>query len=612
MAAPSYTTDLTQYGSVTSTTGWAEATNMTSTDGSGEVDSDLAIYGTQCISEAQRKSGLGSLVYTGTAPTWTSGWAYFIWYKFFAPNSLATKSNGGIRVVVGSSSSNYRGWYANGSDTYSKGGWKNYVVDPEQTALASQTQGTPTTTYNTLGIGASLLNGISKGNSHTIDIMRYGRGETRFTGGDLANGYAVFSGWSSIDDNQTTGRYGLFSDQGGSYLWKGLMSLGLTGTSVDMRDANVNISIDNTEFVDPSFNRIEVHNASSNIEWDSVNITSLSTRSPGEFEMVDNATVSMTACAFQNMSTFIFDTNATVTLCAFNGCDQITHGGAEFFGTSFKDYEGTAGTAYLLYASTTDPDGELDECSFTKGTAATHAIEFDATNTPTTITLRNIDFSGYNSSNGNNDSALYFPSTSKSYTVNLVGCTGNISYRVGTGGSVTLVADPVTTKITVKDADTQALLQNARVLAWVTDGTNFPYLDSVTITGSGTTATVTHTAHGLATNDSVWIQGANQENYVGAYDITVTGVNTYTYTTAETIITSPATGTITSTFCFLNGDTNSSGVISDSRVVSSDQPFSYRVRKSTTPGELYKQATGSDIVDSVNGISITANLVSDE
>ncbi len=605
MAAPSYTTDLVTYNDCTSSSGWGEVTNL-SLGAGPDTDSDLAIHGTVCITQDRAKVGGNSQVFTGTGPTLPTNGAFFVWHKFFAPNSLQTLANDGAMVMIGSTTSNCHGWDMDGSDTYEYGGWVNYVVDP--TITHDWVVGTPSGVYNTVGNGWVLVTAPQKGNPFNTDIIRYGRGESRFTDGDSGNGYATFNGYALVNDNPTTGRFGLIQEIKGGYLYKGLMSLGLTATSVDFRDSDVNISIDDTTKVVAAFNRIEVHNASSNIEWTGINITALGVQSKGEFEMVDNATVALTGCKFADMSTFIFQSNATLTSTSFQRCGQITHGGADFSLCDFTGYEGTTDTAYLTYATASDPDGEMDYCKFVKGTASTHAIEYDATNTPTTITLRGIDFTGYNATNGNTDSALYFPSTTKDYIVYLVECTGDISYKVGTGGSVTLIADPVTTTVTVRDATTSDLIAGARVLIWVTDATNFPYLASVTITGSGTTATVTHAAHGLATGDNVNIQGSEQENYRGAYQITVTDVNTYTYTTAETVITTPATGTIVSTFCFINELTDALGVASDSRVVNSAQPIQGRIRKSTTP-PYYQQGTITDTVSSTTGYTATVQLI---
>lgn len=446
MAVAVYTTDLSVFDDAESATGWVEVTGYLS-GGTPEDDTDYFIYGTtQCITQENRKTGLHSIAFAGTAVTLPTDGVFLIWEKFLAPNAMDTEANGGMRILVGSSSANFYGWKINGSDTYPYGGWVNLAIDPT-IGSPDYTTGSPAGTYACMGIGLNLLVAISKGNPHGCDIIRYGRGESRYTVGDSSTP-ALFSGFAAAND-AVTARWGLFQDVGGSYLFKGLMSLGLSATAVYMDDSNVVITIDNTKKVSSGFNAIEVHNSGSTVLWTSINVTSLCTVSKGTFEMVDNATLVFTGCVFTDMGTFLFLSNGDMINGTFRRCGQVTHGGGIFTGTIMEGYEGTADTAYLLYASATDPDGELDNMTFTKGTASTHAIQFDATNTPTTITLRGIDFNDYNATNGSTDSALFFPSTSKSYTVNLVNCTGDISYKVGTGGSVTLVVDPRTFSFTL-------------------------------------------------------------------------------------------------------------------------------------------------------------------
>lgn len=65
------------------------------------------------------------------------------------------------------------------------------------------------------------------------------------------------------------------------------------------------------------------------------------------------------------------------------------------------------------------------------------------------------------------------------------------------------------------------------------------------ITRTSTTATVTTTAsHGYTTGDSITIIGALPAGYNGTFTITVTGVQTFTYTVSSSL-TTPATGTKT-------------------------------------------------------------------
>lgn len=61
---------------------------------------------------------------------------------------------------------------------------------------------------------------------------------------------------------------------------------------------------------------------------------------------------------------------------------------------------------------------------------------------------------------------------------------------------------------------------------------------SIAIARAGTTATVTDVAHGLSTGDSVVITGSGDSNLdTQIADITVTSVNAYTYTVANTGLT---------------------------------------------------------------------------
>ena len=139
MAVPVYTTDLVTYNDCTNATGWLELIGM-ALSAPPDVDSDLAIHGSICITSDRAKTGLSSNAYVGAGFTLAAGECIFVWHKFFAPNSLATLANGGVRVMVGDSSSVYDGWYVDGSDTVPYGEWRNYVVDP--TTTPDQTAGT--------------------------------------------------------------------------------------------------------------------------------------------------------------------------------------------------------------------------------------------------------------------------------------------------------------------------------------------------------------------------------------------------------------------------------------------------------------------------------------
>lgn len=199
------------------------------------------------------------------------------------------------------------------------------------------------------------------------------------------------------------------------------------------------------------------------------------------------------------------------------------------------------------------------------------------------------------------------------YVYNMAGADAN-NYQL-TDSTDTPQAPPstVATTITVQDLSTGLALEGANVLLWVTNNANYFYQASVSITGSGTTATVSHTAHGLITGDHVIIAGVtNDDDYNGAFQVTVSNENQYTYTASETLDASPATGaSITSTFAIINAATNSSGIISDSRSLSANQPIAGWVRKSSS-SPYYQQGVISGTIDSNAGLSVTIQLARDE
>ncbi len=236
-----------------------------------------------------------------------------------------------------------------------------------------------------------------------------------------------------------------------------------------------------------------------------------------------------------------------------------------------------------------------------------HAIEF-GTSSPTSLTLRGIAFSGYNAADANNDSTLHIKRTTGTVTINLVGCSGNVSIKTA-GATVTLVVDPVTTTLTVKNVNTGANVEGAYVLVTCAAGGPFPADATVTITSAAGTATVTHTTHGLATGNKVRIKNAAEPEYNGVKTITVTGASAYTYPVSGAPA-SPATGTILSSLVIIDGLTNSSGIVTDTRSFASDQPFTGVVRKGTS-STVYKSSPVTGTVDSTAGVSATVQLIPD-
>ena len=461
MAAATYATDLTLMDD-------ADAVGNYSALGGGASalsdETDYFIETPQCVSKAGfTATSKGMITNTGTF-TVTSGDAVFVWGKQNNRNLMDTVAAGGMQLLIGNDASNYDHFYVDGSDSEGSdlAGWRTYAVDPTQTP--STTTGTVTTADRVGFLWKILGSGSLKGNPNAIDVSRHGR-ELTCIDGDLGNGYATFDAAATFDGN-TARRWGILTPVAGGYQFHGAFVMGTVATAVDFRDSNRSIVVLEDAFVSSTFNEFEIRNASSNVEWTNIAIQHLGTTSPSVLTL-DVGTFTGLGCRFVDCGTTSFATTSACTSSTWDGCGQITANDADLTGSTVSGYEGTANTSSLIWNVATDTDGDLDNMTYTMGTAATHAIEFGITS-PLTMTLRGCVFNGYNATgtNAQNDSTFHVKRTTGTVTINLVGCTtdaSGFSYRTD-GATVVLVQDPVTTTITCIDAVTKVAVQNVRVL----------------------------------------------------------------------------------------------------------------------------------------------------
>jgi hypothetical protein len=148
------------------------------------------------------------------------------------------------------------------------------------------------------------------------------------------------------------------------------------------------------------------------------------------------------------------------------------------------------------------------------------------------------------------------------------------------------------------------------VLVKAAAGGSLPVNATVTITNSGTTATVSHTAHAMATGDKVLIGGASLTANNGVFAITKLTDDSYSYTMGSSPGSNP-TGIIKSTYVLLSGDTDGNGQLSMSRSFSTNQPVAGWARKSTS-NPLYKTGPVTGTVNTGTGASLTAVMILDE
>jgi len=448
MAVPSYTTDLTTIaiGEIAVDTGtWDESSDAGwDTAGTMVADTNLYYNGVECVSAQYTKlgtgtgaSGPGTIMYVHpssfTIPTDGAILIHHLWAAPAALNALAPGAGeAGITMLVGNSFGDCDIWNMSGSDfaPAPRGGWANYAVNPTVTrdTLIGAGAASP---YTTVGIGVAAT-AQARGNPQACNAIRYGRCEAIFTGGQAAD-YATFAGYGTVD-NASAARWNLIEPVGTSgFIMQGLQSLGTAATPVDFRDQNKKIDVRDTINVTAGFNKMNVVNAGSNIEWTAISIASLGTIAKWAFEVLDDAPVSKVACTFTDDGAFTYKSNSVIATTTYRRCGLITQGSASMTGCTIDSPTGAVAMA-------ANAIGSVSNSTFNSvGTG--HAVDLGIIAATASVAWAN-NTTGYAVANGatGNEVILVNVAAGQTLTINVGdGYTPPTYYNTG-AGTVLVVA----------------------------------------------------------------------------------------------------------------------------------------------------------------------------
>ena len=462
MAAPSYTTDLIDLIADSDTTAWGELVTMASGGAPDEADTESALQGTNSVSQITNTTSLFSMCrILGSPVTLNTGDVFLVWHCHSVATALLNYASGGLRLFIANTLTDWKGWSVGGNDVapYPYGNWINNPIDP--TIAYEYSNGTAPTglTFYGVGSGGILSQVVARGQPHKVDIIRYGRAEARINGGDITNGYATFDGFATLND-ATSARWGLIQTTTGGYLWKGLLTLGYS-SMVDFRDSNKTIFVQDTRKVYLAFNKIEIRQTGSRVDWTGINFTCLSpstTASKGALEVIDDADVNFDTCVFTDMNTFIFKANSTIQDSTFRRCDLVTQGSAVFTSCTFTN------TTNSVKAILSDNPQNISNCTFVSS-GTKHAIELTSACVGGTYTFTSNTFTGYASSNGSTGNEAIYNNSGGLVTLNIISSTSP-SIRNGSGAS-TIVNNAVSLTIKVVDKNNSSV-ENAQTAIYRT------------------------------------------------------------------------------------------------------------------------------------------------
>jgi len=516
MVAPSWTTDLTDIILEPNTSsGWSALGGGASGLPSGG-ETDFFIQGTVCMSKGAWTNATKGFMYTGGGPWTIPTDGVLLGWMLYGPatGSLDTKANGGLRAVIGSSSTAYYSYYIGGKDTLTFETWIPVGIDANN-ATADATTGSPSGTESVFGVVANLptTSGPTKGNPLGMDALRYGRHTIEYLNGETAD-YQTFAKGEAYA-NDSTRRWGNIEFNKGTYLIQGFHSLGAAGTAADFRDSNKvifwracahNLTDD---AVSAAYNRIEIINASTNVDWDNITFSALGTRARGR--LVHTAgTFDAVNCSFIDMDTFSLLAASVMTDCTFRRTNAITAPGSTLTGSKVLEPTVAADASALVWNVATDPDGLLDDMEFTTGATAHHAINLGASSL-TTVTLRGLTFTGFDAADAANGSVVLLSDqgSDKVWTINAVNVTGTVSVKkTRAGDTFSVVADPRTLTIEVRDEAGTLITDSTEVTLVKTSDTSILWEEDNITDG------ITAYAYTYGTDVACYVNVLSVANYV--------------------------------------------------------------------------------------------------
>jgi hypothetical protein len=192
------------------------------------VDSADKKEGAASLCGTLKASGNNDTTFTPSSSVDLSGTKHVrFWFLITSGSLVNIYANGGIQFWA-SDGSNTGYWYVGGRDTY-PGGWYNFVVDVSKTVDA----GTKPTSMNAITSMGTRHNLTGSGkNVDNIWVDNFCVCDGLITYGDDAGGYYDFDDIYAVENDPSTGGWGILTKKAGSFCLTGSVEFGdASGTS---------------------------------------------------------------------------------------------------------------------------------------------------------------------------------------------------------------------------------------------------------------------------------------------------------------------------------------------------------------------------------------------
>ncbi len=466
----SVTTDLATISAAESTTDSGTFYRLNGTSSANPAqDLDAFIQGTGCVANKMGATigttNVGGHFNHTTTFDLSGGKHLFHWRQIVTAGNMLTKANLGVTIGLTNTSTtsttawsttNYKQWYLDGSDTVKAAeGWKCYVIDPAGTANASAGTLTLTTVKNVGFICRQNSTVTTTVSNQFIDAIRAGTGLTASasSGADVITMADVYATDSSVSNS-----WGIITQNAGIYYGAGKINIGLSGqTNVcNFTDANQVLVWRNY----PVASTLYAFNIVGNGSFAStVQLTGWVIRGQGgkgwDIVCGTGGVFKGYGCAFSNLQSATLSASSVLDGCSIGASGTIDLNSATVTNCTF-----TGQTATQLLASQPAELANITDSTFVSpGTG--HAIEI--TGTAANCSLSGITFTGYSGTSTN--AAIFVNIASGTMDISISGGTSpsvrtaGATVNVISGATVTFTGLPTGTDIVILTAGTTTILQ---------------------------------------------------------------------------------------------------------------------------------------------------------
>lgn len=414
--AISVTSDLTDVTAANTLTDGGQFYKLNGTSsGNPAADSDAHIQGSGCVANKMGADTGTTNVgghFNHTTTFDLTGKHLFHWRQIVTAGNMLAKASLGITLGLTNtsttsttawSSTNFKQWYLDGSDTVPAAiGWQCYVVDPAGTADNSAGALTLSTVKNAGFICRQTTGVTTTVSNQFVDAVRMGTGITATTsvGGDTLTMANLFS-------TDKTNSWGVVTQFAGIYYGAGKLTIGSTsqGQVCNFTDTGQVLVWKNYPVSDTLYELL-IKGASG--FKTTVSLTGWIIRGQANKTWNVNCSDAYSdfkaySCSFANLKAPVLSAGSVLSGCTISSSGLFEVNGAAITGCSFSG--ANTGSVAQIKLDAASEASAISTCSFTKGANTVHAIQITAAGD---YTLTGQTFSGYAASDGSvGDETIY-------------------------------------------------------------------------------------------------------------------------------------------------------------------------------------------------------------